>query len=169
MAESQIPSLSLSPNWDCFLLPSPSCLVLFLKMRSSRQLCSFTARQWALDSQDHLQRQTVEIVYQKISQFVPVNISETVNISTKANKPLLMLSDDEENMAVGMVRERGVMMKMTNRYNLIGREDDGDDALYGRVLYGRDGERVIFLSRDLLLDNAAKISKTCEGGGLRSP
>ena len=168
MAESQIPSLSLSPNWDCFLLPSPSCLVLFLKMCSSRQLCSFTARQWALDSQDHLQRQTVEIVYQKISQFVPVNISETVNISTKANKPLLMLSDDEENMAVGMVRERGVMMKMTNRYNLIGREDDGDDALYGRVLYGRDGERVIFLSRDLLLDNAAKISKTCEGGGLRS-
>ena len=62
-----------------------------------------------------------------------------------------------------------MMMKMINRYNLNGREYDGDDALYGRVLYGRDGERVIFLSRDLLLDNAAKISKTCEGGGLRSP
>ena len=59
-----------------------------------------------MDSQDHLQLQTVEIVYQKISQFVPVNISETVNISTKANKLLLMLSDDEENMAVVMVRER---------------------------------------------------------------
>ena len=55
-------------------------------------------------------------------------------------------------------------MKMTNRYNLIGREDDGDDALYGRVLYGRDGERVIFLSRDLLSDKRCQDRQDLSGG-----
>ena len=32
--------------------------------------------------------------------------------------------------------------------------------MYDRALYGGDVELVIFLSRDLLLDNAAKIRKT---------